>query len=751
MPPHGLYPVPRHHLYRSSGPRPTFSAKDFANLPEPGPTPTDVADRECEREKATSSEAQRDHLHSNCGFRLSSSARDLEHSSSNTTSPARACNSNNSMEGTASDKKNKKKARKSSAGDSIMSSLNTKVKRSTLEAANEIFASAKKAHKKRKHRRESISSVADARPTSKVAKIAAQYDQLLTAAGRSGASQPSLSKETVESHKKEKKKKNRESNKRHSDFTKALANDASLDNRTLKAHPASPQELETVKAEARNADDKPEAKAAPSPVKKSHIPLPGECNPAKAASARKHDAAEPAKEPIIQVHSSPIKKTYIPIPTRSAPNAIRNSKSTNHFNDPETVIPETPPSRAPKAATPISKTPIPLPLSSSMPEPLSSPSRPPKVPTIIRKVTVPHPFRRTNVTGEEADDFSEKKIIGSRYKGYPDLKPQVTKKITQPLTDGPKPKPRSKLERSRSRSSSISSNASLPAMFSQMAKSLDGVNDVKVNDDPLNTSKANTGAQSFDQLFGRLRGALNFSTELEYLAQFKDWHAENTSEYPMPCLHELTACNSRREEAIRHLRVDGKPSKYLRKRLAEDADLTNMHRAADAIKIAENFLEHSLRAQVPVPIGNITGTWSLYAPVYSVHHHDAWADGLRKFTLFRSLKANTYKAQLSLPPRSSVPMPICKFTVQPHASFRTIIVKMEPEGYEMDVVFLGNGYLHLRVDLNLLLKGMPTKSGDRKVWMEFVGVHEGAVEWDGKKNWEAEGVEESDLEIVMDE
>lgn len=55
-------------------------------------------------------------------------------------------------------------------------------------------------------------------------------------------------------------------------------------------------------------------------------------------------------------------------------------------------------------------------------------------------------------------------------------------------------------------------------------------------------------------------------------------------------------------------------------------------------------------------------------------------------------------------------------------------------------MFLGNGYLLLRLDLGLLLSGKPAlMRGGRRVLMEFVGVHESAVVW---------RAEQDELEVV---
>ena len=72
------------------------------------------------------------------------------------------------------------------------------------------------------------------------------------------------------------------------------------------------------------------------------------------------------------------------------------------------------------------------------------------------------------------------------------------------------------------------------------------------------------------------------------------------------------------------------------------------------------------------------------------------------------------------------------FVAPPHASFRSISVRTTDQRVKLEFVFLGNGYLLLRVDMGLLLAGREMRRDDgRLVTMEFIGIHdEQAVEWD---------------------
>ena len=162
---------------------------------------------------------------------------------------------------------------------------------------------------------------------------------------------------------------------------------------------------------------------------------------------------------------------------------------------------------------------------------------------------------------------------------------------------------------------------------------------------------------------------------------------------------------------------------------------------------AEWFLARSISARVPVPLGKLEGQWKLYCPAYAEAHLDRYGYGQRTVSLWSvpgSVSAidshARYTARLSIPPRSMV-YSVEDFPVPPHASFRSTTVQTTEEKYKMDFIFLGNGFLLLRVDLSLLLSGKEMRNNNgRRVVMEFIGVHDQAVVWEEKEDEvEAEG------------
>ena len=243
--------------------------------------------------------------------------------------------------------------------------------------------------------------------------------------------------------------------------------------------------------------------------------------------------------------------------------------------------------------------------------------------------------------------------------------------------------------------------------------------------------------KEFTEKYRAVQKAVNFSDEQEYLHAALKWREDNNALGPPPCLGiKASGCNTKREQLLRLSRED--PSNPLKIVVTTEADHGSLDDAKQRAAMAESLLATSIPARVPVPIGHLEGVWKLYCPQYSDTHIDKWAYGQRTLTLF-SLPistpndSQTYTARLSIPPRSML-FSILSFSVPPHASFRTTTIKTSVEGYKMDVVFLGNGYLQLRVDLSLLLSGKKTEKKGRQVVMEFVGVHERAVVWEERED-----------------
>ncbi|KAG9197652.1 hypothetical protein G6514_001176 [Epicoccum nigrum] len=243
---------------------------------------------------------------------------------------------------------------------------------------------------------------------------------------------------------------------------------------------------------------------------------------------------------------------------------------------------------------------------------------------------------------------------------------------------------------------------------------------------------------------------VNFSDEQEYLMQHRSWRESKNSLGTLPCLgQKASGCNPKRETLLRLGREDAAldmDTGEVRVLVGSAAQQAILSDAATRGAAAEWFLARSIAARVPVPLGNLEGNWKLFCPAYAEAHVDKYGYGQRSLSLFSvagSISAANshakYTARLSIPPRSMM-YSLDDFPVPPHASFRSTTVQTTEEKYKMEIVFLGNGYLLLRVDLSLLLSGKEMRRKGRAVVMEFVGVYEKAVVWEVEEDEvEAEG------------
>ncbi|KAF2280989.1 uncharacterized protein EI97DRAFT_472164 [Westerdykella ornata] len=453
-------------------------------------------------------------------------------------------------------------------------------------------------------------------------------------------------------------------------------------------------------------------------------------SPSKTQKKQKGETGN-ARGPDQQSAASAPRKTPIPLPSPPRPTTFEEFHQSPAWkkaviND----LPETPPSLAYRSA--LIKTPIPL----------------PKLPPIRLHTSV-------EVLGsrQEPSAPSSTPTSAQPQRTY-ESTAIATKRLKQPLTDGPKPKPKPRAKRGRSLSSSSaasshSSSVSIADMFARAPKAhAKSDRTTSFSGQAIQTQKQQSGGthrgltlEKFNSLYHEIQQIMNFEAEQKYLNQYQDWQVENSyTEYAFPCLGAGSGCTPKKEGILRISRETDNLS--IKKAVAASGgDTAALQEAAERGMQAEKFLKHAIRARIPVPIGQLEGMWTLYCPQYSAHHYDRYGYGARTLTIspiagFKD--KNVYTARLTIPPRSMA-YSILTFSVPPHASFRTTEVKTAPEGYTMDLVFLGNGYLKLRVDLNLLLKGKPTEHvGGRKVWMEFLGVNEGAVEWDAGKKEERE-------------
>jgi hypothetical protein len=316
-------------------------------------------------------------------------------------------------------------------------------------------------------------------------------------------------------------------------------------------------------------------------------------------------------------------------------------------------------------------------------------------------------------------------------------------RYTQPLNDTPDAKPRSLFVASAA--TSVASSVSSMDVRGDLTRANKPYSRSGAEFDPFVspiTKKSirrefheESDVAVFEKKYSKAQKTVNFSDETEYLDKHIEWQAENKSKGLLPCLGQATGCNSKREQVLRLSKED--PSNLLKVLVTTDSEHNALDEAKSRCTAAEYFLMMAVAARVPVPIGRIEGVWTLYCPNYSQIHVDKYGFGQRTLSIFSMPSpqdTEAYTARLSIPPRSML-YSVLSFAVPPHASFRTITVKTSAEGYKMQLVFLGNGYLQLRVDLNLLLRGKPTETAEGKpMYMEFIGVHEQAVQWRQKED-----------------
>ncbi|KAF2113131.1 hypothetical protein BDV96DRAFT_579788 [Lophiotrema nucula] len=295
------------------------------------------------------------------------------------------------------------------------------------------------------------------------------------------------------------------------------------------------------------------------------------------------------------------------------------------------------------------------------------------------------------------------------------------KRSTAPLSD--KPKSRTVLGSGQATSdvistgtsctSSASSAKSLPDYFTRVPSSSSMNKPCKASQKRQKETHEEAPLNVFNNMFQEVRKTVNFTHEQEELNLYLEWHRSNDNDDPLPCLGSGSGCTEKKESI---LRLGKEENVDVRKALENGGhNPQNLRNAEQGGHAAEELLILAIRARLPVPIGRIDGTWTLYCPKYAKHHFDKYGYGFRD--------SNNFTARLSIPPRPMT-YSILTFAAPPHASFRTTIITTATEGYKMEVIFLGNGYLQLRASDII----------DGKNVMEFFGVHKHAVEWvEGRK------------------
>ncbi|KAJ4318357.1 hypothetical protein N0V94_004487 [Neodidymelliopsis sp. IMI 364377] len=442
--------------------------------------------------------------------------------------------------------------------------------------------------------------------------------------------------------------------------------------------------------------------------------------------------------------SSPPKRTPVPLPKNAFSNSVNAMKADRvDRRDSRLLVEETPLSQVSKTPLPLLDSPIPFNL------PGATPATEHKASKIALELSPPTPIV------DEAPS-SAPPVLSKNHKLQlkPDGRVSLTAsnltrytQHTQPLSNEPKsrPLPRATSAAPSTAASTTSSmtTPSIKELFSRVGKpysrsgaEIDPFVVPEVKKKTVFERHEEAGAKEFTERYRAVQKAVNFSDELEYLDSALSWRTSNDALGPLPCLGiKASGCNAKREQVLRLSKEDS--SNLLKVLVTTEADQQTLEDAKSGSAKAESLFKMAVIARVPVPIGRLEGVWKLFCPQYSDLHVDKYGYGQRTLTIFSIAgfkDQHSYTARLSIPPRSML-YSILSFSAPPHASFRTTTVKTSAEGYKMDIVFLGNGYLQLRVDLNLLLSGKPTETKEGKqVVMEFVGVHENAVMWEEQKD-----------------
>ncbi|KAJ4988329.1 hypothetical protein SVAN01_06107 [Stagonosporopsis vannaccii] len=456
---------------------------------------------------------------------------------------------------------------------------------------------------------------------------------------------------------------------------------------------------------------------------------------AKRLSAEAANTRETVPVPSPPIFSSPPpRKTPVPLPQNAFSRTVNASKAEKGGRrDSRLLALNTPPSQLPKTPVMLPDSPIPFKLPNSSKKKGHKSSEKVAGPSdtlpLVAEASSSAPPAVNNSHPLELKSGGQVSLTTSNLMKY--------STSTQPLSDGAKAKPKA-VSRAASTAGSTTSGGTTRSIKDLLARvgkpySRSGAEvDPFVVPEPKKKIILETHEEAsvlaFTSRFHAAQQAVNFSDERDYLDQATVWRTTNSSLGPLPCLgQKASGCNTKRETILRLTQDD--PSSHLTVQVCSPADTAALLSAKERATAAESFLAMALAARVPVPLGPLQGTWQLFCPAYSDSHVDKYGYGQRTLRIFSTPgTADTFTARLSIPPRSML-YALRPFTVPPHASFRATTLRTTAEGYKLDVVFLGNGYALLRVDLQLLLSGKEGGVEGRSTVMEFLGVHEGAVVW----------------------
>jgi hypothetical protein len=486
--------------------------------------------------------------------------------------------------------------------------------------------------------------------------------------------------------------------------------------------------------------------------------------PVPVPSAASASPSRPRQTPVPLPHKTPVplpRKTPVPLPQKS-PRTLGDSVNESPAKETkaapaqsEMLVAETPLSQM--SCTPTTTTRM-----AAIPFSLASASS--------SAVTTTTKAKKTSATDESSAEIplmdiaklekAGKDVVGSQGSVNPLTNSQIESftssnlmQFKQPLNDAPKSRPRGRRTVSEATSTtssgSSSSNRSIMDMFPRPNKPYTRPGEEL---SPFN-KKAKKHVEKHDEAnctvfaatFAASQHTINFTDEAEYVEEYDEWLFVSQAAGRLPCLAQVTGCTPKSEQLLQLQSSDDTDTPALKVIATNASEAEKATADIKRVETASAFLRHSILARVPVPLGSIEGTWKLYCPKYTETHVDTYGFGQRTLrissTFDLSGTSGAYTASLCIPPRSPS-YTTHAFQVPPHASFRTTLIKTVAGEHKMDVVFLGNGYMKVRVDMHLLATGKtaaevkvaqtgrPVKIKEGQGIWEFFGVHSKAVVWE---------------------
>jgi hypothetical protein len=750
MPPFGLYPVPRHHMYGGRTKPRTYNTNDFqddqgsAAASEPALPPSmdgasesqsAAGETETKKKKAARKEKKRQRMLSVNADKNAELERLLD--------SAEAVPDKEGLSTMTTKKKKDKKKHRRSEGDA--SQVTSAPPPRSQKADTDDAGHERCSEKKRKRESEAHSATANAQLANEEYLAVQQLDSLI----RFGSLPPKHPRPEAQAVQKPSKKRTKRKSQSTEQNPAATVQSAQVAGPDQSSVSKAKRKVQTAVPVPSKAAAEHRLARVPSPVP-SPVPLPvprdwiDGSDELKAKEQKKDQRNKGLISNVVTPSPVPVqvtKQTPIPFPQLLQAPTTKSTGTKPRKNSEEglphsnVLVPETPPSKTPK------KTAVPLPPSSKARYGTVAtrymPSKDHHQTMLVSSPTpngdVPAPS-----IAPPALEFSQ---------AVPKL-PSVPHALTdanlrsfkRPLTDGTEPEIRAKIATSSVTSFPTSSGSiSILEAFARVGKP--HVRPIAERDPFVTTNDKQKALQEgreriphdvFSEKYREVTKIVDFDEEDQYLGEHLEWDAKHNQD-AVPCLHKMTGCSAKKEELIRLSKEQN--MEILAQLDTPGDDVARLDEATNQAQRAEDLLMLATRARIPVPIGYIEGKWTLYCPKYADTHSDRYGYGQRSLTIHAIAgfkHKNTFTARMHLPPRTMA-FSILAFQIPPHASFRATTVKTASEGYTMEMVFLGNGFLHLRADLGRLLTGTIRKPHEDNHVMEFLGVHDQATQWWSEK------------------